>query len=80
MAKEKDKKRVFRMPEAEGLSEPVAIPAPKQEEGKTKVHVDLYLKVTGVPLWERGGKRAFAIANKLEYAQEADFKKLFERY
>ena len=56
------------------------IPASKLENGKQKVHIDLYLKSKVPKLWERGGRRAFAKHHKMEFAAEVDFDKLFEKY
>lgn len=65
----------------ETLREPTKFPAPKKtSDGKLLVHVDFYLKAIGVPLWERGGKKAFAKSNGLEFATDEEFKELFNRY
>jgi len=45
-----------------------------------KVHVDVYLMVKGVPLWERGGKKAFAVKKAKEFATEKEFETLFSTY
>jgi hypothetical protein len=45
-----------------------------------KVHVDVYLRIKGIPLWERGGKRAFAIRKGKEFATEQEFVTLFLNY
>lgn len=58
---------------------PIPVPA-KVVDGKTKVHVDLYLRAKGVPLWERPGKHAFAKENKQEFATDAEFDELFKKY
>jgi hypothetical protein len=60
-----------------GLKEPDTAFAPPVGE---KIHVDVYLKVKGVPLWERGGKRAFAITKGKELATERELDTLFSSY
>lgn len=60
-----------------GLKEPASIPA-SPVAGKS--HVDLYLKVKGVPLWERGGMRAFAQRKSLEFGTDQQFNDLFKSY
>ncbi|MGZ3772945.1 MAG: hypothetical protein ACXVCY_04165 [Pseudobdellovibrionaceae bacterium] len=52
--------------------------APVQE--CPKVHVDLYLTYTKVPMWERGGKRAFAKSKGKEHASYDEFIELFKNY
>lgn len=59
------------------LKEPASIPA-SRDPGK--MHVDLYLQGKGVKIWERGGKRAFALAKGKEFASEKDFDELFKKY
>ena len=75
-AKSKKKKKVVRL-EPETLKEPSRIPRSVE---KNKVHVDVYLKAIEIPLWERGGRRAFAIKRGKEFATEEEFKKLFKSY
>lgn len=66
----------------------VKIPETKVEEPKSipsspvpgKIHVDLYLKSKGVPLYERGGKRAFAVVKEKEFASDKEFDELFKSY
>ena len=60
-----------------GLKEPDTAFAPPVGE---KIHVDVYLKVKGVPLWERGGKRAFAITKGKELATAGELDTLFLSY
>jgi hypothetical protein len=60
-----------------GLKEPETASLPPVG---AKVHVDVYLKLMGVPLWERGGKRAFAICKGKEFATEHEFATLFQNY
>ena len=63
--------------EPEVLREPTDIPAAKSDG---RYHVDLFLRASNVPLWERGGKRAFAIQKDSEFATDEEFEKLFEAY
>jgi len=45
-----------------------------------KVHIDIYLKSIGCPVWEQGGKKAFALHHKKEFATVANFAELFKKY
>lgn len=47
---------------------------------ESKCHVDFYLQARGVPVWERGGRRAFAIQHKMEIASDTQFDALFLKY
>ncbi len=58
------------------LKEPI-VDVPVKEG---KAHVDIYLKSKGVPLWERGGKRAFAKVKDKLYATDKEFDELFKNY
>lgn len=68
-----DKAEVFKGPE---LKEPP--PPPPAPAGK--MHVDTFLHGTGVQPWEKGGRRAYAIAKGKEVATEAEFIELFKKY
>lgn len=52
----------------------------KEDQKVSKVHIDLYLTCKQVPVWERSGKKAFAIAKGKEYATEAEFEEIFKKY
>lgn len=59
----------------------VQAPAPAQEKHQgQKVSVDLYLRAHNVPVWERGGRRAFAVSKGLEFGTEQQFDELFKKY
>ena len=45
-----------------------------------KIHVETFLNSTNVPIWHRGGKRAFAYSKNMPYATEAEFETLFKSY
>jgi len=68
--------KIGRMPSVEEISDNID-PAPAPIG---KIHVDVYLKLNGVPVWERGGKREFAFANGLEFGSDDEFVELFKRY
>lgn len=68
--------KTFRL-QNEFMKEPDSIPA---SQDSSKVHVDLYLKALKIPLWERGGMKAYAIAKGLEFSTEDNFKNLFQTY
>lgn len=58
------------------LKEPEHIPSAPAGQ----LHVDLYLQGKAVPLWERGGKHAFAVAKGKTFASEKAFDELFKAY
>ncbi len=72
----KEEVKVVKIPETklEPLKEIPASPSPE------KVHVELFLHSTGCPLWERGGKRAFAKSKGKEFATDKEFEELFKSY
>ena len=53
---------------------------PKIVNGQQQIHIDLFLKASGTKIWERGGKKAFAIAKGFEYGTEQTFQDLFRSY
>lgn len=67
---------IIKIPETK-LEEPKSIPS---SPVPGKIHVDLYLKAKGVPLYERGGKHAFAVAKSKEFASDSEFDTLFQSY
>lgn len=71
---DKDKDPTVSLPK---LKEPAHIPV-SREPGK--MHVDLYLQGKSVKLWERGGKKAYALAKGKEFASEKDFDEIFKKY
>jgi hypothetical protein len=73
--------RVYRMDEKpEGADEKKPIPAPITVGQQKKAHVELYLRATGVPIWERGGKKAFAVSKGCEFGTDTEFEQLFKAY
>lgn len=51
-----------------------------QKPEVSKAHVDFYLLARNVPVWERGGRRAFAKQHNLEFATDSEFDALFKKY
>lgn len=81
MSKNNKVEKVYRMDETpEAAKEDQQIPAPIEVGGQKKVHVDLFLKANGVPIWERGGKKAFAVAKGKEFGTDIEFEALFKSY
>jgi len=72
----KEEIKVVKIPETK-LEAPKQIPV---SPDPSKIHVELFLHSTGCPLWERGGKRAFAKAKGLEFATDKQFQELFKSY
>ena len=62
------------------LKEPEPVPVPKKLAEQGNIHIDVYLRAKGVPLWERGGKRAFAVKHGKEFATEKELDALFVNY
>lgn len=71
---DKDKPEKLELPK---LKEPTSVP-PSPEAGKN--HVDVYLQARAVRLWERGGKRAYAIQKGREFGTDKEFDDLFKAY
>lgn len=71
--KPEPKTETFKGPELKDPPAPPAAPA-------GKMHVSIYLKARGVPVWHVEGKVAFAKCKKMEFASEKDFDELFKKY
>lgn len=69
--------KVVRMPKS-NITE--SYPPAREENGVTRVHVDFYSKAKNIPLWERGGRRAFAKAKGQEFGTDQEFDELFKAY
>lgn len=80
MGRKNIKEKVYRLDNKPLREEDIKVPAPRTENGVTKVHVDLFLRAKKIPLWERGGRRAFALKKGFEFATEKQFEDLFSRY
>lgn len=64
------------------------MPEPQIEDGSNpplasepgKIHVDVFLRAAGVPLWHRAGKKAYAISKGKAFATDKEFVELFKHY
>jgi len=77
------KTRLYRMNEKPNYNDKPIPPAVTMKDGDAKikkVHIELFLRTKDVPLWERGGKIAFAKSNGKEFATDAEFEELFKKY
>lgn len=73
-------RKVYRMPSSPRNWDDVNIPPPKRSGDVVKIHVDMYLKARKSPIYERGGKVAFAKSKGLEFGTEKEFEELFKTY